>query len=1033
MDPLSIISKTLPLAPVELEYSEQLQAIGGTPPYQWSVTSGSLPPGMALSTAGLLTAAIGAIPVDATGQYPFQIRARDSLTVDAFANYTFEVAPAAYERVPEFLLDPRLRELIGDLLIATVSRAKIERHFFRDLIGPTGVTFAHKDRDVEVPDWITPSNDVPLREALDDLLTSTLASIKTINLIAGDTNGDFDIVAGTGLSATPQPNGLRLDVELQVVGIQVSNVEADVSPGASQSLPVSGHPDVAEVWMRDEFDSSWNRLSEMSERLVKKVNPSDPAASWATANASGSNVAGTAPYFFTCHYDPAGPNLVLSKYNGESMAFIESATLALSGAIDGEPLVMVNRVAPYEPIIACVEGSPRTLIYAEYPDPDDLTTAPRTSTFDATDLDTSAVDFLPNEVSGYDSNAKQIFGTIVDDGGGGWDAVLALKIAVAPSGVGDHNAVLLRIPIGATPPVISHAASFGALNTDTLDVVFDGAGTPNSVYLLNATGRWTNSGAGTLVLWKIPYAGWAAAPVPPPVGLLPLPPTTWSQLVAAPPIDGMEVPKAILAMDVDAANKDAINVIYVEDAFHGNANLVTPIGPPLHTPSLAYARFDDVSNALGPTSQGGLILEQQDMAAVDATADGRFGRWWNGGDATSAWAYFINAQRVPGRLFAGSVFFDSAGMKTHLENTFNLSTPTAALSDPEIVRPAHTTYGVSTFIREARATALLGSDTAQAVLALDSPAKPNPFRTYYDGSTNFIFKNESPFEWHVKVEALVNDVGGLPPNMAVACWQLAQGLQDYWNTNGFYPSASSSPPGPGGAQGTVWDETETGTILTTGKVFYPTHYSILPGTWDLVGGSVAGAYYFSIGAAGTSIDQWLVFRYVAMPTVITDAEAVIAIVLTAGPLPTPGVYTLSEIATAMSQPSWVTNYSGSPFSSYEYRCFVNAAGTGYYHGWFSQNYIHNAQVYGPGAPGVEPNIPFVEKFTQVGNATSGVPTVFTISRYCRYAEVFVNGISYWQGDDWEFGTTTNKISFLNNLLPGYTLNDGDRVIIKYIV
>jgi hypothetical protein len=53
--PLTITSTTLPGAQVGASYSATLGASGGTPAYTWSISSGSLPAGLALSSAGVIS------------------------------------------------------------------------------------------------------------------------------------------------------------------------------------------------------------------------------------------------------------------------------------------------------------------------------------------------------------------------------------------------------------------------------------------------------------------------------------------------------------------------------------------------------------------------------------------------------------------------------------------------------------------------------------------------------------------------------------------------------------------------------------------------------------------------------------------------------------------------------------------------------------------------------------------------------------------------------------------------------------------
>ena len=85
------INTLSPLIPgaVGLSYSVTLSASGGTPPYNWSLPAGSLPPGLALSPAGV----IGGIP-SLAGSYNFTVKLTDAASLTATQSYFLTVASA---------------------------------------------------------------------------------------------------------------------------------------------------------------------------------------------------------------------------------------------------------------------------------------------------------------------------------------------------------------------------------------------------------------------------------------------------------------------------------------------------------------------------------------------------------------------------------------------------------------------------------------------------------------------------------------------------------------------------------------------------------------------------------------------------------------------------------------------------------------------------------------------------------------------------------------------------------------------------
>ena len=84
---------TLPNATEGVPYSETLNAMGGTPPYTWAVTSGTLPTGLSLNAT---TGAIAGTPTLTGGPFTFTIAVRDSTPLQpATATKVFALTVAA--------------------------------------------------------------------------------------------------------------------------------------------------------------------------------------------------------------------------------------------------------------------------------------------------------------------------------------------------------------------------------------------------------------------------------------------------------------------------------------------------------------------------------------------------------------------------------------------------------------------------------------------------------------------------------------------------------------------------------------------------------------------------------------------------------------------------------------------------------------------------------------------------------------------------------------------------------------------------
>jgi hypothetical protein len=70
---LAIATTDLPPGRLGQPYTAQFTATGGTPPYMWALTAGSLPPGLALAASGAVTGILSA-----SGDFPFTVTVTDS-------------------------------------------------------------------------------------------------------------------------------------------------------------------------------------------------------------------------------------------------------------------------------------------------------------------------------------------------------------------------------------------------------------------------------------------------------------------------------------------------------------------------------------------------------------------------------------------------------------------------------------------------------------------------------------------------------------------------------------------------------------------------------------------------------------------------------------------------------------------------------------------------------------------------------------------------------------------------------------------
>ena len=89
---LSITATTLPHGTVSSAYNQQLAAAGGTPPYQWSMSSGTLPQGLSLSSAGVIA---GTLSAAGTSNFTVQVQDSGGATAKQALSITVDPVPLA--------------------------------------------------------------------------------------------------------------------------------------------------------------------------------------------------------------------------------------------------------------------------------------------------------------------------------------------------------------------------------------------------------------------------------------------------------------------------------------------------------------------------------------------------------------------------------------------------------------------------------------------------------------------------------------------------------------------------------------------------------------------------------------------------------------------------------------------------------------------------------------------------------------------------------------------------------------------------
>ncbi|MCU1260367.1 MAG: autotransporter protein [Bryobacterales bacterium] len=225
--PLTIgTTSPLPGGSMTVPYSDSLTAAGGTAPYAWAVSSGTLPPGLSLSAAGV----ISGTPT-AAGTFSFVLRATDHVAATATKtiNITVSVPSGGGVISDEFNTTPINSSLWA--LVAPAGGSQSTTGTAVQLVAPGGSTHDPNDS--------TTNNAVRLEQSISNVDFNVVAKFNSLPSVAANSYNGEGIMVSSDAS-----NFLRFEVySNQTSGYQIyaSSTAASVqgNPFINAALPVT--------------------------------------------------------------------------------------------------------------------------------------------------------------------------------------------------------------------------------------------------------------------------------------------------------------------------------------------------------------------------------------------------------------------------------------------------------------------------------------------------------------------------------------------------------------------------------------------------------------------------------------------------------------------------------------------------------------------------------------------------------------------------------------------------------------------------
>src|SRR5881296_1658512 len=251
--PLQVTSSQLSGGTVGTTYSATLNASGGTSPYSWSVSSGTLPTGLSLSSSGTLSGT----PTVA-GAFPFTVAVKDTASASASASLSINVASVSPLQITSSQLPGGT---VSSAYSATLSASGGTSPYSWSVSSgtlPTGLSLSSSGALSGTP---TVAGSFPFTVAVKDAASASASASLGINVVtaAPPTVSISNPASGATLSGTTTVSGVASD------GLPITSVQLSVDGGAFSNA--SG----TTSWS---FSLNTNSLSNGAHTLTAKVNDS---------------------------------------------------------------------------------------------------------------------------------------------------------------------------------------------------------------------------------------------------------------------------------------------------------------------------------------------------------------------------------------------------------------------------------------------------------------------------------------------------------------------------------------------------------------------------------------------------------------------------------------------------------------------------------------------------------------------------------------------------------------------------------------